>query len=348
MVRVTEQKLEPSEKGKGLFSYLLNQVESKIQQCDLLLQDVIPTQEHTQIVDITVPWVYTSASLLMHVPDESVNIYAVVKPFQWPIWVGLVISIVCVIFILYLLQRYFQENQLKTSSSLTRPRVKTLQTKAQGDAGPCPSNRLPFRIVAGAWSLAAFIFVQAYTSTLSTYVLTPINNPLVNSPYEIPEMKDVQLLGLHYHKDVILENFKKTGKCNLQLGKESLVNVMGSFALTKNSKYTTTVNRGLLEIIEAGLIDYWDVMLRPIPLQCLKNIGKDSNMLKLKSKKPPALTLKNLTGAFIILLLGFSLSLLAFLCEKIVSMPSRNRRRLMERAQMRLANKSANSFQEKV
>lgn len=120
----------------------------------------MPSQKRQQIVDITVPWVFTSASLLMHVPDESVNIYAVVKPFQWPvevvfhfflfffdreisinrnyympqIWVGLVISISCVIFILYLLQRYFQENQLKTSSSLTRPnRVKTLQTKAQGD-----------------------------------------------------------------------------------------------------------------------------------------------------------------------------------------------------------------------
>ncbi len=147
------------------------------------------------------------------------------------------ISIVCVIFILYLLQRYFQESQSKPSSSLIRPSVKTLQKKTsdhlartatlgkpfiyvlsnlllQGKgaiifpvlaqvfiltgpfilAGPCPSNRLAFRIVAGAWSLAAFIFVQAYTSTLSTYVLTPINNPLVNSPYEIPERKDVHLL----------------------------------------------------------------------------------------------------------------------------------------------------------
>jgi hypothetical protein len=155
------------------------------------------------------------------------------------------------------------------------------------------------------------------------------------------------------------------------LGKESLVNVMGSFALPKNSKYTKTVNQGyldkskliltnifvnfwlimfkkkrLLEIIEAGLVDYWDVMLRPMPLQCLKNIGKGSNMLKLKSKKPPALTLKNLTGAFVILLLGFSLSLLAFLCEKIVSMPSRNRRRL-EQAKMKFVNKSANTFQKK-
>jgi hypothetical protein len=49
--------------------------------------------------------------------------------------VGLVISIACVIFILYLLQRYFQENQLKTSSSLTRPRIENLQTKTQEGDG---------------------------------------------------------------------------------------------------------------------------------------------------------------------------------------------------------------------
>lgn len=60
--------------------------------------------------------------------------------------------------------------------------------------GPCTSNRLSFRFVAGAWSLTAFIFVQAYNSTLLTYVLTPINNPLINSPYDIPERKDVHLL----------------------------------------------------------------------------------------------------------------------------------------------------------
>jgi len=146
--------------------------------------------------------------------------------------VGLVISIFCVILVLHLLQRYFQKSPFKSSSTLNRPSVQTAQTLAgtatlgkqylyvlgnllsQGSrsnisnitiemyyfqnlietAGPCASNHLPFRIVAGAWSLAAFIFVQAYTSTLSTYVLTPINNPLINSPYEIPERKDIHLL----------------------------------------------------------------------------------------------------------------------------------------------------------
>ena len=51
----------------------------------MLLQDVLPTNERQQVVDITVPWVYTSVALLMHAPDESANINAITKPFQWPV-----------------------------------------------------------------------------------------------------------------------------------------------------------------------------------------------------------------------------------------------------------------------
>ncbi|EFX87006.1 hypothetical protein DAPPUDRAFT_235852 [Daphnia pulex] len=105
---------------------------------------------------------------------------------------------------------------------------------------------------------------------------------------------------------------------------------MSSLALPKNSGYTKTVSRGLLEIMQAGLLDYWEEWFRPTPPQCQGNIESfnppDSKALKMKDH-PPALTLKNLTGAFIVLLLGFSLSLLAFLCEKIISNPNRQSRR---------------------
>lgn len=86
----------------------------------------------------------------------------------------------------------------------------------------------------------------------------------------------------------------------------------------------------LLEIMQAGLLDYWEEIFRPIPPQCQGNIKSlnppDSKARKMKDH-PPALTLKNLTGAFIVLLLGFSLSLLAFLCEKMISNPNRQSRR---------------------
>jgi hypothetical protein len=53
---------------------------------------------------------------------------------------------------------------------------------------------LPFRIVAGVWTLAAFVFVHAYNSTLFTYLVTPMKHSLINSPYDIPESKEVRLL----------------------------------------------------------------------------------------------------------------------------------------------------------
>ena len=56
------------------------------------------------------------------------------------------------------------------------------------------NSRLPFRIVAGVWVLAAFVFVQAYQSTLITYVMNPIKLPLINSAYDIAESKDIHLL----------------------------------------------------------------------------------------------------------------------------------------------------------
>jgi ionotropic glutamate receptor len=43
------------------------------------------------------------------------------------------------------------------------------------------------------WTLAAFIFVQAYTSTLITYIVTPVNQPLITSAYDIAERSDIQL-----------------------------------------------------------------------------------------------------------------------------------------------------------
>jgi hypothetical protein len=60
--------------------------------------------------------------------------------------------------------------------------------------GACPSKRIPYRLVAGVWTLGAFFFVQAYTSTLFTYVVTPNNRPLIDSVYDVINNGDVNLL----------------------------------------------------------------------------------------------------------------------------------------------------------
>ena len=79
-------------------------------------------------------------------------------------------------------------------------------------------------------------------------------------------------------------------------------------------------NISLLALQQTGIIDHWDSWFRPLPPQCKANIRKQS---KKTGTKHVALSLKNLTGAFVVLLIGFSLSFLVFLVERITSMVER-------------------------
>nr|CAH0102967.1 unnamed protein product [Daphnia galeata] len=232
--------------------------------------------------------------------------------------------------------------------------------------GPCLSKRLQIRLVAGVWCLATFLFVQAYSSVLFTYVVAPVNRPIINSIYDViynndislfkndttvlltkltnkldsisnsrcinisdcvyqvkPGSRNVYMEGSLYAKDQIRTDFKRTGKCNLQFAKEGFFNYYVTFALPKNSPYTQSINQGLLKLQQTGIIDYWDLWFRPMPPQCN---GKPISGNKAPQKKS-SLSFKNLTGAFILIGVGLSLSTLVFLCEQIVFMRERHQRR---------------------
>jgi ionotropic glutamate receptor len=77
-----------------------------------------------------------------------------------------------------------------------------------------------------------------------------------------------------------------------------------------------------LELQQIGLIDFWDTWFRPMPPQC---DGKPQNGKGKNKKKLSPLSLKNLTGAFIVLLVGLTFSLFVFLGEHIVALSTRHR-----------------------
>jgi hypothetical protein len=54
------------------------------QQCDLIINDLIPPLFRKKI-DFTTPWIFAYYGLLIPVDDDTANIQAVVKPFQWPV-----------------------------------------------------------------------------------------------------------------------------------------------------------------------------------------------------------------------------------------------------------------------
>lgn len=67
-----------------------------------------------------------------------------------------------------------------------------------------------------------------------------------------------------------------------------------------------------MELRQSGLMDYWDLRFHPSS-PCTANTKSGYK------KAETSISLKNLTGAFVVLLIGFSLSFLAFLCELIFS-----------------------------
>ncbi|EFX82428.1 hypothetical protein DAPPUDRAFT_241241 [Daphnia pulex] len=177
------------------------------QRCDLILLDVIPTVRRNQIIDLTTYWIYGELAFLIPVSDETANINAV--------WMGLFVSMVCVMVVLYLMQRYKTHHH--PANWHNRPQSDTGQSRNSNLIVAKPvkpqreneylfvfgnllsqgiqlnSKRLTLRLVAGVWILAAFVFVQAYTSLLFTYVLTPVNNPLMNSVYDISENSHINV-----------------------------------------------------------------------------------------------------------------------------------------------------------
>ena len=73
----------------------------------------------------------------------------------------------------------------------------------------------------------------------------------------------------------------------------------------------------VLEFQQYGLRRYWELLNRPAFSHCQAGRGKTP-------KNSPALSLKNLTGAFVVLLIGTSLSLLSFIHERITCMANRH------------------------
>jgi hypothetical protein len=72
------------------------------------------------------------------------------------------------------------------------------------------------------------------------------------------------------------------------------------------------------------MIDYWDLWFRPMPPMPPQCNGEPLGGNK---KKNSSLTFRNLTGAFILIGVGLSLSTLVFLSEQIVFLRERHQRR---------------------
>ncbi|KAI9553543.1 hypothetical protein GHT06_021461 [Daphnia sinensis] len=399
---------------RGLVDYLLegssfcSLIFAKKKQCDLIVHDVLLTTENYKKMELTLPWHRSIIVFMVPVPLTMTNLNAVIKPFQWPVWMGIGVSVMTIIFFLKLTDRspFAAPQTSDVSPSLTQQAVSgtadevcdhtsSVQTKKESwntylyvfgmllsQGGSCIRKHLPSRLVAGAWSLATFVFVQAYTSTLFTYIVTPSTEPLlVESVYDVVNKPHIHLViesgrgfestiintqdktGIFkqlrdklmafpktrcygasdcvalvkdgpnvvhgnayvYVADYMINDFKLTGKCNFQVARESFWPIIVGFGLQKGSRYLEPINKGILEMWDNGLMNRWESWFRAIPGKCENNF-KQINKSPTRVKTSP-LSFTNLAGAFVVLLMGYALSLLVFFAEHIMRYANKQRGR---------------------
>lgn len=54
-------------------------------------------------------------------------------------------------------------------------------------------KNLALRLGAAAWCLGSFVLIQAYSSTLISFITTPNRKPIVNSIYDIPNVPGLKI-----------------------------------------------------------------------------------------------------------------------------------------------------------
>ncbi|XP_046654596.1 glutamate receptor ionotropic, delta-2-like [Daphnia pulicaria] len=158
------------------------------------------------------------------------------------------------------------------------------------------------------------LFVKATTGVYKT-----IGDGLLESP---ESFVDARVEGIHrvaaggyvYIEEKTLlesdiyEDYVRSGVCRLSIAKKEFFKVNFAFPLPIASPLKPFLNQKILQMVEAGLVNYWKNLYWP------KWDSKCINEMKQKSG-PQSLRLAHLQGAFLILALGCALAFLAFLIE---------------------------------
>lgn len=70
-------------------------------------------------------------------------------------------------------------------------------------------------------------------------------------------------------------------------------------------------------MVDTGLVKAWRDQYQPKPNKCFSPDNKHSLVME-EIRHPPRLSLKNLTGAFAALAIGYVLCFMVFICENII------------------------------
>ncbi|XP_046461642.1 glutamate receptor ionotropic, kainate glr-3-like [Daphnia pulex] len=123
---------------------------------------------------------------------------------------------------------------------------------------------------------------------------------------------------VNYLKFRLTKDFQETGKCRVHIGQPIKDYGLCGLILRKGDIHKTSMNKGILELYQTGLVGHWRKRYSFGESPC-------ESQKKNKSKKLRRLNLQDLASAFFILGIGVLISFLVFLAEQFRRLKSQKK-----------------------
>lgn len=382
ILQVNDTRLEKQSNALlGLYYYM------KQAKCDLVIGAIGMMVGRYAVMDFVEGYAYTSIAIMIPMPQELQNVDAALLPFQFSVWIALVVIMPITAVAIYYFSRPLNFKKSadesltiagspekgvcsETNSKISKALFQIFRV-LMSQGGSFRTIRPALYFVVGSWCLGAMVLISAYNSILTSYILGSNAKPLVDSALDVVGNSNVNIavnkgngvdlflsaaevgfykqagdkvranpksrckttgdcvdlvkLGSYAYLnsmftaiDIINEDYQATGVCHLAIARQSEA-MPGSLAwvLPKNIPYSRIFSVGFMELHEAGLIDHWtewELMKYKNATYCLQEALKRQQR-KAASKKETKITLKNFSGPFDLLILGYLISFIFFVRE---------------------------------
>ncbi|XP_046452808.1 glutamate receptor ionotropic, delta-2-like [Daphnia pulex] len=162
---------------------------------------VVTNAERIKNVDFA--YFIMSEPQVMVVPrrGEEPRLFAFIRPFQQSVWLSILFTMVvmvCLMTVLTIIHSRSLTNKFETRETTRLSIWQTASCYAifviniiANQGGSVPGSRLSFRILMGAWLLAAMVLVNSYSGTVVSYLTAPKMMPSINTLEDLAASEDV-------------------------------------------------------------------------------------------------------------------------------------------------------------
>ncbi|KAK4004970.1 hypothetical protein OUZ56_006696 [Daphnia magna] len=273
-------------------------------------------------------------SILVRYPPPYVSFTSTLDLFSKEVWIGFLVSAVvvavCFIVLTSIGKRLHVTREQNSETSIATFAWYLFSTFfSQGNR--IPTSQRSQKILVATWCLAAFVFVNTYNCTLTSYMSVTYQKPDINSFKDLATSTTYKanvLIGSIQEIDIqmssnedmktIAARMKQCPDCRkfntsdqaLQVVKKD--NYVAIMQVTQRVDYVTTDVQRSLWFHAAGLREYWSVRQDKYPRQCELTYNNKGMSIKRSSNR---IKLEQFYLPFMFLIAGYALSLIQFFRE---------------------------------